>query len=355
MLFDAISIGGMAVSNRIMRSATCDWMAREGAVADAQVDLYRALAEGGVGLIVTGHMYVRADGDASQGMMGIDCDERIDGLKRLADVVHESGGAKIAAQINHGGRNAAMRFEAGDIVAPSAIPMKTGAPAPRALEAAEVHELAARFGEAAGRAKDAGYDAVQIHGAHGYLVSQFLSPLANARDDEFGGALENRARFLRLIVSEVNARVGAEYPVLVKLGAFDRGDGGFTIEEAVTVAGWLVEWGVSAIEVSGGVNANSTKRRIKPGQNEAPFLEYARAVKNAVSVPVATVNGYRSVAVMEKALAGGHADMISMCRPFIREPGLVKALESGAVEAVGCVSCNGCFGTRDTGIRCTRL
>lgn len=353
MLFEPFALRGLTLANRFVRSATCDSMAGPGGtVTDAQVELYGRLSEGKIGLIVSGHLYVRDDGVASRGMLGIDVDARVEGLARLAGAVHARGPSKLVAQINHGGRSVPAGLSKAEIVAPSALPLNARAPVPRALAADEVRALAARYGDAAARAKAAGFDGVQIHGAHGYLVGQFLSPLANAREDEFGGALENRARFLELVARDIRRRVGPDYPVLIKLGAFDKGEGGLTLEECVRVGTSLAAWGVDAIEVSGGIGAENAARGIVPGRNEGTFRACARAFKRAVALPVISVNGYRSLEVMEQVLRDGDADLIALCRPFIREPGLVRAFEAGAASAAGCISCNRCFMIREGALRC---
>lgn len=353
MLFEPFRIGNLELDNRLMRSATCDWISdNAGLVTDRQAELYAELGAGGIGLIVSGHIYVRADGIASSGMTGADRDECVTGLTAMAAAVHRTGRAKIAAQLNHGGRSARMCFGKCDLAAPSPVPLDDKSPVPRDLTTAEVEALAKAYGDAARRVKAAGFDAVQIHGAHGYLVSQFLSPLTNKREDAFGGTLENRSRFLKTVYGHIRAAVGDAMPVMIKLGAFDGDAGGLTLEEGLQVGRWFAEWGGDAIEVSGGINAASSAMRIKAGKNEAPFLDKAAAFKHALSIPVITVNGYRSLAFMEKVLASGKADMIALCRPFIREPDLALALVQGTKTTADCISCNRCFKTADTGLRC---
>lgn len=344
MLFDEYELKKTTLANRFVRSATCEGMADEhGKISDRHIELFKRLSQGGIGLIVTGHMYVRRDGYASPGMAAVDRDECIPGLRKIADAVHSNGPSKIAVQINHGGRAASMCRGKSEILAPSAVPANDKAPVPRALQTDEIEELAICYADAAARVKEAGFDAVQIHGAHGYLVSQFLSPLANQREDTFGGSLENRARFLQMIVKNVRKRVTDDYLVMIKLASFDRDENGMTLEESVQVGKWLEKWGIDAVEVSGGINADSTVKGVKAGENEAFFCKQAAAFKKGLSIPVISVGGYRSIEVMENVLQNGDADLIAMSRPFIREPALVDTLRSGEQTQAACISCNRCF------------
>jgi 2,4-dienoyl-CoA reductase-like NADH-dependent reductase (Old Yellow Enzyme family) len=314
-----------------------------GLVTDQLLALYRPLTSSGIGLIITGHLYVRRDGQASWGMTAADRDECLPGLARLARTVHESGPSLLAAQINHGGRQVPGPLANGDMVAPSALPLKAFNNQPRALRTDELDALAAAYAAAARRVQEAGFDGVQLHAAHGYLISQFLSPLANQRTDEYGGTLENRARFLELVVRKVRQAVGRSFCVLIKLGVYDEGPGGLTLDESVRLAAWLETWGIAAIEVSGGINAHSTKRNISTPEDEAFFADQAAAIKKAVRIPVISVGGYRSLAVMERVLATGQADAVSLSRPFVNEPDLATRFKGGRSSRAACVSCNRCF------------
>lgn len=342
MLFNPIKIGNLEIRNRFFRSATCDGMAGEnGVVTDKQLELFRELSEGGIGLIVTGHMYVHASGNASTGMIAIDRDEMVEGLSKVAQAI-KSGGAKAIVQINHGGGNARVLFEKTEVVAPSALRHGKG-PTPRALTADEVEDLISAFADAARRGKEAGFDGVQIHAAHGYLVSQFLSPITNQRDDAYGGSFENRCRFLKRIIEESRKAVGDDYPLMVKLGSYDGEEGGMTREEGAQVGVMLQELGIDALEISGGVGANSTRMRIRRAEQEAYFREEIALFREKLSIPLIMVGGMRSTEVMESVLSEELTDMVSLCRPFIREPDLVNRLESGASEKALCISCNRCF------------
>jgi 2,4-dienoyl-CoA reductase-like NADH-dependent reductase (Old Yellow Enzyme family) len=352
-LFEQGTINGLTLKNRIVRSATWEGMCdQHGIPTKRLIDLYRDLVRGGVGLIVTGYTYVRADGIQMPGKMGLDNEEQIPAMKRLTEAVHREGG-RIFCQLVHAGGLAA-----GDRpLAPSAVKANFPAP-PRAMTPQDIREVVAAFAAASGRARLAGFDGVQLHGAHGYLINQFLSPLTNLRQDAYGGSLENRTRFLREVYHAVRAEVGPDYPVTIKLTAADNLPSGFVLEEAVTVARDLAGWGIDAIEVSSGTAASGdegpVRRQIDSPEKEAYNAHFARCIKTKVGVPVMVVGGIRSPAVGENLLASGGADFVALSRPFIREPDLVRRWQADPSHRATCISCNGCFrpGLKEGGIRC---
>lgn len=360
-LFSEGSIKGITLKNRIVRSATWEGMCDgEGNPTERLIDLYRALCRGGVELIITGYTYVRADGKEMPGTMGIHSDDRIPALKRLTQAVHEEGG-RIFCQLFHAGGRAGAKETGGRPLAPSEIKDATARDMSRAMSEQDILELVAAFAHGAGRAKRAGFDGVQLHGAHGYLINQFLSPLTNARRDAYGGSLENRMRFLREVYDAVRREVGPSYPVSIKLTAADNIPGGFTLEEAVTVARSLEAWGIDAIEVSSGtVDAGEegpARRKIDSPEREAYNAPCARRIKAEVDVPIIVVGGFRSPNVGEAILEKDGADFIALSRPFIREPDLVRKWETDRTHRALCISCNGCFlaGMKDGGIRCVHV
>jgi len=225
----------------------------------------------------------------------------------------------------------------------------------------DIPVLVAAFAQGAGRARRAGFDGVQLHGAHGYLINQFLSPRNNARQDSYGGSMENRMRFLREVYVAVRREVGPCYPVSIKLTASDNIPGGFALEEAVTVARSLEAWGIDAIEVtSGTVDAGEEgpdRRNIDSMEREAYNAAAARRIKAEVKVPILVVGGFRSPEVAEAILEKGGADFIALSRPFIREPDLVRKWEADRTHRALCISCSGCFraGMKDGGIRCVQI
>jgi len=355
LLFDRTRIGNLDLRNRLVRSATAEMMADEaGRPLPQLASLYRDLARGGVGLLITGHMYVHLSGKAHPGMTGITSDDLIPDLAKLANAVHAEGGA-IAAQINHAGRQSR-----GDVVddpiGPSEQPAKPPRSGAREMTVDEIEMLIDAYAQAARRAADAGFDAVQIHAAHGYLISQFLSPLANQRTDGWGGSLENRIRFFERVVEAVRETVGPRFPILAKLGIRDESDQGLTLNEGIEVVCRLQDRGLDGVEISGGVADTGTFNMasdISPGRNEAYFSPWARALKTSVCIPVILVGGMRSLDTMEDVLQSGDAQLISMCRPLICEPDLPNRLASGAQTAAACVSKNRCYPRKgEIGISC---
>ena len=346
-LFEKTTINGMTLANRFVRSATWEGMATEdGAVTPRLVDCMATLAKGDLGLIISGHTYVDRAGQAGPWQLGAHTDDLVPGLTDMAAAVHDNGG-KIVLQLAHAGFFANAKLSGQTPFAVSDI--EGLAKSPRAeLTVADIDEIVAAFGAAAARAKKAGFDGVQIHGAHGYLLSQFLSPAFNQRRDDFGGSVENRARALCLVVEAVQNTVGPEYPVLVKMNCGDFIDGGLGLDDAVEVAKMLVGAGIDAIEVSGGMiiggKLNPSRMGIHHPEKEAYFQREAAAIKEATGVPLILVGGNRSFEVSERLVTEGTADYISMSRPLIREPGLINRWKSGDRTRAACLSDNQCFG-----------
>ena len=341
ILFEPYRIRGLSLRNRFMRSATTSyWADDEGVVKDTHVRLYRGLARGGVGLIVKGHLYVADNGKAHTGMAGISSDRHIPMLRRLTDAVHEQGG-RIVAQINHAGV-----VHQPDRAGPSAY-SEDGWTA-REMTVDEIEAAIEAYGDAAERAMQAGFDSVQIHGAHGYLVSQFLSRLVNRRTDRWGGSLKNRMRFLTEVYDEVRGRVGNE-PVLIKMNCDDFSPDGFTVDDSVKISVVIAERGIDLIEVSGGRRRQEAlrvrARHGDPALADLAFAGHASKIREATRpTPMALVYGFRKLETMRKAVDMGLTDMVSMSRPFIREPDLVRRLQSGQRE-ISCIRCDACSGS----------
>jgi 2,4-dienoyl-CoA reductase-like NADH-dependent reductase (Old Yellow Enzyme family) len=354
-IFSPVELGSLTLPNRLVRSATAERMAdAEGRPKPALQALWRDLAEGGVGLIISGHCYVAPSGKCHEEMTGIYEDALISDLAASVEAVHEAGG-HIAAQINHGGMQCSREAVSGT-VAPSAIEGEFLQQPARALTPAEIEALIDAYAQAARRAKAARFDAVQLHGAHGYLINQFLSPFVNRRTDEWGGDLHGRMRFLREVCGAVRAEVGTDYPVFIKLGMQDGREGGLTLAEGAEVVAALAEMGLDGVEVSGGIGGPelpaTSKTGVRPGEDEAYFRHFAQAARQATDLPVMLVGGVRSRAVMDEVLASGDADFISLCRPLICEPDLPRRLGKGQ-EAAACISGNRCWPEgADEGIAC---
>jgi 2,4-dienoyl-CoA reductase-like NADH-dependent reductase (Old Yellow Enzyme family) len=345
-LFEETEINGMRLKNRFVRSATWEGMATEdGSFTPRLVELYRRLAEGQVGLIITSHAYVRKDGQAGLFQLGIHEERLKDGLKEMVNAVHGAGG-RIVLQLAHAGFFANYKLSGMTplAVSPSDQFSKSSR---RVLSEKDIREIIVAFGRAASRAREAGCDGVQLHGAHGYLLSQFLSPAFNKRNDSYGGAIENRARALIETLGKVRAEVGKDYPVLIKLNSEDCLEGGLTRSDSLKAGALLQGAGIDAIELSGGTVLSGTlkpsRAGIKSEDKEAYFREASKAFKEALSVPIILVGGVRSPGLAEKLLDQGYADYFSMSRPFIREPDLVKRWASGDRSKSRCISDNQCF------------
>jgi len=272
--------------------------------------------------------------------MCIDRDELIPGFSSLADRIHAHG-SKVAMQLG-----SFLKY-GGDLVAPSSIIYKWAPEVtPRALTIEEIGEIIKTYGDAGERAHKAGFDAVQLHVAHGYPLCSFLSPLFNQRADQYGGSAENRARIIIEMAAEIKTRTGEDFPVLIKMNVADFCEGGMVIDDAVEVAKIMAQNGIAAIETSGGASGHKVTP-LGPVEDskwtEGYFLEYASAIKAAVDVPVILVGGLREMNMMEEVLAQGKADLFSMSRPFIKEPAIIKRWREGNGEPSDCISCNGCM------------
>ncbi len=357
-LFEETRIKGLVMRNRMVRSATWEGMCdNDGRPTEKLINCYRDLAQGGVGLIVSGYTFVRPDGKGLPGKMGIHTDDFADDHRKLTGAVHDAGG-KVAVQLVHAGGQTNANIAGRQPLAPSAIQVDQFQELPAELTKNEINEIITAFGECARRAREWGFDAVQLHGAHGFLINQFLSPLTNRRTDDYGGSIENRSRFLMEVYQKVRDTVGTDYPVLIKLNAADNLDGGLTIEDAVYSAKKLNEAGIDAIEVSAGTPASGeespAREKIDRPEKEAYNLKLAGSIKKAVSCPVIVVGGFRSYKVAENALSDNGMDYISVSRPLIREPGLANRWLNGDHARAKCISCNSCFtpGLEEGGIYC---
>lgn len=343
LLFTPAKIGNLEIPNRILRSATAELMANDldGKPTEQLKSLWVALAKGGTGLIITGHMYVHSSGKCHPEMAGIYSDELIPSLKECVDAVHDAGG-KIAVQINHGGMQCDPKAVHGTI-APSAIDEKFLDQPAKEMTTAEIEMLIDAYGQAARRVKEAGFDAVQIHAAHGYLVNQFISPYTNKRTDKWGGDLQGRTRFFREVTRSVREQVGAAYPVFVKFGMEDGLEGGLTAEEGAEVISMMAEMGLDGLEISGGIEANNVRKGIRNPSKEAYFRPLVQLARSKTDLPLIMVGGMRSKGVMEEVLISGDADFIALCRPLIKEPNFPNLMKAGEQETSGCISSSNCW------------
>ena len=357
-LFDQTTINGMTLQNRLVRSATWEGMCdADGRPTERLFDCYRNLARGRVGLIISGYTFVRPDGRQLPGKMGIHTDDFAPEMKFLTKAVHDEGG-KICIQLVHAGGETDSANAGRQPLAPSAVQVDQFPEVPQELSRENIAEIVVAFGEAARRAKAFGFDAIQLHGAHGYLINQFLSPLTNRRTDKYGGSIENRCRFLLEVYRTVRKTAGNDYPVMIKLNGDDFVEGGLVIEDAVYAAKILDKEGIDAIEVSGGTpasgNQSPVRTEIEEPEQEAYNLPLARRIKDAVKCPVMVVGGFRSYEVAQRTIENEGIDYIAMARPFIREPGLALRWKQGDTSPALCISCNSCFGPglKEGGIYC---
>ncbi len=357
-LFDQTTINGMTIRNRLVRSATWEGMCdADGRPTGRLVDYYRELAKGGLGLIISGYTFVRPDGKQLPGKMGIHTDDFEDEMRAITGAVHEEGG-KICMQLVHAGGQTDSETAGRRPLAPSEVEVEQFTEVPQELTTDDISEIVSAFAAAAGRAKSYGFDAVQLHAAHGYLINQFLSPLTNRRTDEYGGNIENRCHFLLEVYRAVREAVGEYYPVMVKLNGSDFLEGGLSTKDAVHAAKLLDAIGIDAIEVSGGTPASGdlspARTKINKPEKEAYNLALAGHIKEAVNCPIMSVGGFRSFEVADDAVRNKGVTYISMARPFIREPDLPKRWEQGDTSPAKCISCNKCFGPglKEGGIYC---
>ena len=328
-MFNPAEIGTLHLPNRFIRSATAEFAANpDGTIVnDLYIDLYGNLAKGEVGLIIQGHLYVMDEGKAHKKMAGIAHDHHLSGLEKVIKSVHSvDTGSKIVAQLNHGGAHSFSKK----------APSKRADKETVVMTEQDIEELILNFGNAAKRAKKVGYDAIQIHAAHGYLLSQFLSSNNNQRTDSWGGNFENKSHILFSIYQKIRSQVGSSYPILLKMNSSDEPNEGFPVEEAAQVAKLMADEGLDALELSG---MKTTRTKF---EDEAYYSKNARIIKQTIGdMPLAVVGGFRSLKVIKK-LHQEFVDFISMCRPFIREPDLVIKFRNGK-EKADCISCNKCF------------
>lgn len=344
----------MRLANRFVRSATWEGMATEdGAPTPALIETMEDLTKGGVGLIISSHAYVSPEGQAGVKQLGIHNDELIPGLSHMIDSVHQLGG-KIVMQISHAGMFASKKLIGCDPLVVSKIDESDG----RQITGQDVTDLIVSFANGARRAKEAGFDGIQVHSAHGYLLSQFLSPAFNKRRDQYGGDIYNRVRIHLEIYQAIRKAVGETYPVIIKLNGQDFIKGGMSLEDSLQVGAILAEAGFDAIELSGGMLTGGKLAPSRPGkasEDVTPYyIDEAREFKKRFHIPIILVGGIRSLSVSEMIVKDGIADYISMSRPFIKEPDLINRWKSGDSSRSECKSDNRCFrmGLSGNGISC---
>ena len=337
---------GLELDNRLVKSAMSEALADPvtGAPTERLVRLYERLGRGGFGILITGNVCVDLEGRTEPGVVVLDAERDRPMLRRWAEAAQRSG-SKLFMQINHAGRQVPRRVSRRP-VAPSPVPLEGLGPLfsrPRALDEDEIEELIRRWADAAALAREAGFAGVQIHAAHGYLVSQFLSPKTNRRSDRWGGDLDGRMRFLLEIVRAIRARVGDAFPIAVKLNSADFQRGGFTEEESAAVVRALEAEGIDLLEISGGSyessammgtpKAGEAPKRESTRRREAYFLDYARRIRTETELPLLLTGGLRSADVMDEVIANDHVDFAGLARPVAVAPDLAAELLDGTRDA----------------------
>lgn len=356
VLFDKTEINGMSIRNRFVRSATWVGLADEkGRPTQELIGLYRNLAKGGVGVIITGFSYVGKGGKVAPGQLGSYKNGLIRDLKKITNAVHEKD-SKIILQTAHGGLFANSDLIEGKPSGPSKIPDSGGSKRKR-MSTKDIEDAIKSFATAAERAKEADFDGVQLHLAHGYLLSQFLSSAFNKRDDKYGGSVENRARISIEILKAVRDKVGNNYPVLAKINCRDFTDGGLSLADSIRTSQMLEKAGIDAIEVSGGLlinpKLNPSRTGINSKEDEAYFENEAKSFREKLGVDLMLVGGIRSFDVAERIVSENTTDYVSLSRPLIREPNLIRRWESGDRDRATCISCNKCLGVgAEEGVYC---
>ncbi|MFX1570262.1 MAG: NADH:flavin oxidoreductase [Promethearchaeota archaeon] len=350
-LFTPEKIGDVRIKNRIVRSAThMRSTEKYGYVGEKLIDIYRELALGGTGLIISGFTAVDPAGTANPYQTCLYDDSFIPGQKKLVEVVHEYSDVKIAIQIAHTGRQG--YHPKYDTVAPSPIHFKSTGITPRELKNNEIKELIQKFVNCGKRAYECGYDMVQLHAAHGYFLCNFLSPYTNKRTDEYGGNTQKRVKILSDIYNGLRDDIGRNFPIIIKLQTEDFFPEGLNLEEGIEYAKLLSKIGFDAIEPSGGGGeAISTKKpypslHIKSSEEENYFLDRNKRIKPFLDkCKLIAMGGIKNPISAERILKDNIADFISMSRPLIYEPDLPKRWENGDLSPAKCISCNGCYMT----------
>ena len=402
IIFTPACIGELEVKNRLVRSATYENAAtKEGEVSDFLVDLYRTLAKGGVGLIITSVASVYTKGRQMHLGMRVDSDSFIPGLQKIPRVIRESApDCKVVLQLGHPGRQVINQEDAIKLLpvlpqaflayiqrhpelmlppaeaphvveptAPSAIYDPIFDRTPRALTIEEIEKIIESFAEGVRRAQEAGFDGVQLHAAHGYLLSSFLSPRTNQREDQYGGSLENRIRIIKDIYQRAREKVNDRFPILIKINTTDFLPDGIDLVQVVQVGRALSKIGFTAIEASGGMWEALTRKQeelgwppvilpeartgIKTQDQEAYFLQGAKALKEGIQTTIILVGGLRSFSKIEEVLTSKVADFVSISRPLIRQPDLPNLWRSGeGPDKAECISCNACLPVRNVRLTC---
>lgn len=314
-LFDSIVIKGLELKNRIVMAPMATNMATpEGRITDRHIKHYTSRAKGGVGLIILEHTYVAVEGKLARNQTGLYDDSLIPDLKRLVDAIHEAG-AKVIIQLTHAGARTTRETTGSQLLGPSTVRLPDGTETPKALTAPEIKSVVTAFIESSLRAIEAGCDGVELHGAHGFLLNQFISPYTNQRNDEYGGSLVNRVRFAAEIIEGVNDILQGK-PLFYRLGADDMIEGGITPEEGRKVAPLLEQAGVSVLDISGGLGVGDSFGFTEQGF----FVPLAEGIKSVVTVPVIGVGNITEPEFADKIVSEKRVDLVAIGRKLLADP-----------------------------------
>lgn len=345
-LFEKTNLGKIELKNRFVRSATWENMTtEEGFLTEDIYTTYEELAQGGLGLLITGYANIVEEEQPNPGMFGIYSDKFIPGYKKLTDLVHQYN-TKIILQVAYGGTKTKYNVGKRIIFAPSNVPELSTGTLGTPMTKEDINYIINAFKESAIRAKKSGFDGIEIHGAHTYLINQFLSPYYNTRKDEYGGSLENRMRFLVEIYTAMREGVG-DFPILVKLTSSEFFEGGLTFDETRIIAKKMEELGVDAIELSGNVHGRGESLI---GQsfdgfeipNEGYFSNFGKALSQEISIPIITVGGLKTFDKVNEIFNSSNIAFFGISRPLLTEPDLINKWEKGERGKVKCIRCSKC-------------
>jgi 2,4-dienoyl-CoA reductase-like NADH-dependent reductase (Old Yellow Enzyme family)/thioredoxin reductase len=345
-LFAPIKIKSLDLVNRaVMPPMGTNLGNPDGTVSEANLAYIKRRARGGAGLIITEISSVHPSGSVLPNQLGVYDDRFIPGLKKIVDAVHAAG-SKAALQLHHAGRESLYLLQEKKAIAPSPIRSLVFGLTPREITREEIQEIIAAFGVAARRGMEAGFDAVEIHGAHGYLITQFLSALSNKRDDEYGGSLSNRSRFMIEVLQEVRKRVGPDFPISLRLSVEECIQDGYTFEDIQPILPNLVEAGADMLHASLGTHGSPGGITSAPFEYQPGFNVWrAKKLKEAVGLPVIAVGRFTDPSLANEVIARGEADLVAFGRQFLADPDfLIKAREGRPEDIRKCIACNqGCI------------
>lgn len=359
-LFDKTNIKNMNMKNRFLRGGLWEELADDtGHLTPKLFNIYKEISEGGIGTIITGYAYITKDEQPNPHMMGIYDDSFIAEYKELTDMVH-CNNSNIIMQIVYGGSQTHMVPQSKVIWGPSAVKNEITGITPLEMSKKDIKSLIKFYSDAALRVKQAGFDGVELHAAHGYLLSQFLCPHYNTRTDEYGSSIDNRARIIFEIYQEIRKSVGNDFPIFIKINSEDFMEDGLTSEESIYVSKKLAEFGIDAIEISGGNESTQSvlDNNLGPARNkvilsedrESYFKEHAAKLADIVDIPVILIGGNRHLDVMNDILNTTKIEYFSLARPLTAEPNLINRWIDGDIAKPKCISCNQCYKT--PGKRC---